>query len=80
MQVAYVYQEMTSRTVTLNNQREYAVNDIGDVLSSNATDETFSLLDIEDVLDPPDTGTLVDQLLHIITCFVIRLCGWFRYD
>jgi len=46
---------MTARTGLLNNQREYGVNDIGVVLSpSAAQDEVFSLLDIEDVLDPPD--------------------------
>jgi len=43
---------MTSRTVTLNNQQEYGLNDIGDVLSPRATD-SFSLLDFEDVLNPP---------------------------
>ncbi|XP_065898363.1 N-chimaerin-like isoform X2 [Dysidea avara] len=46
---------MTARLGLLNNQREYGVNDIGVVLSpSAAQDEVFSLLDIEDVLDPPD--------------------------
>ena len=46
---------MTARTGLLNNQRGYGVNDIGAVLSpSSAQDEVFSLLDIEDVLDPPD--------------------------
>ena len=43
---------MTSRTVTLNPQQEYGVHDIGDVLSPRATDKSFSLLDIENVLDP----------------------------
>lgn len=51
---------MTSRTVTLNQQQEYGVHDIGDVLSPRATDKSFDLVDIENVLDPPelDTGTI----------------------
>lgn len=48
---------MTSRTATLSVPREYGVSDIGDVLSPGATDEAFSLLDIEDVLDPPELDT-----------------------
>ena len=46
---------MTARAGLLNNQRDYGVTDVGGVLSpSAAQDEVFSLLDIEDVLDPPD--------------------------
>ena len=56
---------MTSRTFTLNDSQEYGVNDIGDVLSPGINDKSFSLLDIEDVLDPPedppelDAGTII---------------------
>lgn len=67
---------MTSRTVTLNDQQEYGVHDIGDVLSPRATDKAFSLLDIEDVLGPspgpsPElegTDVLYYNKPHI-TCF-----------
>lgn len=53
---------MTSRIVTVNDQQEYGVNDIGDVLSPGITDKSFNLLDeasIEDVLDTRelDAGT-----------------------
>lgn len=69
---------MTSRT--LNNPREYGVTDIGDVLSPGVTDKSFSLFDIEDVLDPPelDAGTphTINHTRPPITRFIIRPSGW----
>lgn len=52
---------LASSTVTLNDQEEYGVHDIGDVLSPGAVKAgAFSLLDIEGVLDPPelDAGSI----------------------
>jgi len=65
---------MTARTGLLNNHRQYGVNDIGAVLSpSDAQDEVFSLLDIEDVLDPPDLDAGRDNLsMRSVTYSVTR--------